>query len=241
MAGTTNGAMRKRRCTARCFRKARIRWASAEAITIFPVLAATLVGQSADLPAALNLEGLGKAAHSHMRTKLEKTIFKVDVLDVDVWFGQEDARHLGRLVNGRSYSDGLADSTSAVAIHSRDALVRILFLRDISLRQFLDGIDENMRHLPEEGILKRADYERISAGLPVWFDFLSQRGIHKSDEVLYRIRGDTLRTMYRSADGRILLDQTDVGAASRLSVLGSYFVRGSDFREGLIKSLFDGR
>ena len=150
LAGTTNGAMRKRRCTARCFRKARIRWASAAAITIFPVLAATLVGQSADLPAALNLEGLGKAAHSHMRTKLEKTIFKVDVLDVDVWFGQEDARHLGRLVNGRSYSDGLADSTSAVAIHSRDALVRILFLRDISLRQFLDGIDENMRHLPEE-------------------------------------------------------------------------------------------
>jgi hypothetical protein len=74
----------------------------------------------------------------------------------------------------------------------------------------------------------------------VWFDFLGERGIWEGDEVFYRIQGDTLRTIYRSADERILLDQTDVGPASRLSVLGSYFVEGSDFREGLIKSLFEG-
>lgn len=226
---------------ARCFLNVSICRASGAAMSILPILAATLVGQSADLPATLNSEGLGNAAHSHMRTKLEKTIFKVDVLDVDVWLGKEDAERLGALVEGRSYSGRLADSVSIVAIHSRDALVRIQFLRDISLSQFLDGIDENMRHLPEEGILQRSDYERIATGLPVWFDFLNQRGIRKSDEVFYRIRADTLRTMYRSADGRILLDQTDVGAASRLSVLGSYYVRGSDFREGLIKSLFGSR
>lgn len=233
--------MRNSRCQARYSRNVRVRWAHAVAIAIFPMLTATLVGQSADLPATPNLEGLGNAAYSHMRTKLEKTIFKVDVLDVDVWLGEADAQRLGGWVKGKSYSDRLADSVSAVAIHSRDALVRIQFLRDISLSQFLDGIDENMRHLPEEGILQRSDYERISAGLSVWFDFLTEGGIQKEDEVFYRIRGDTLRTMYRSADGRILLDQTDVGPASRLSVLGSYFVRGSDFREDLIKSLFGGR
>ncbi len=46
-----------------------------------------------------------------------------------------------------------------------------------------------------------------------------------------------LRSQYRSAAGEVLLDQTDVGAERRLSVLGSYFVRKSDFRDGLIKSV----
>jgi hypothetical protein len=39
--------------------------------------------------------------------------------------------------------------------------------------------------------------------------------------------------------GELLLDQTDAGSSPRLSVLGSYFVRGSEFREGLIGSLFE--
>jgi hypothetical protein len=54
----------------------------------------------------------------------------------------------------------------------------------------------------------------------------------------YRIRGDTLRTQFLSLEGKLLMDQTDVGPERRRSVLGSYFVRKSDFREGLIKSLF---
>lgn len=205
------------------------------------LFAASALGQSVDLPSTLDLGQLGKVRHSRMQMKLEKTIFKVDVLTVDVWLGDEGAGRLGEFVEGGSYSNERADSVSAVALQSRDAFVRIEFLREISLSQFLDGIDENMRRLPEEGILERSDYERIRAGLPVWFDFLRERGIWEGDEVFYRIRGDTLRTVYRSADGSILLDQTDVGAANRLSLLGSYFVRGSDFRKGLVKSLFRGQ
>lgn len=216
-----------------------MRWVFPLTLAFQPLLVASAAGQSADLPASLDLEGLGKAPHSRMQMKLEKTIFKVDVLNVYVWLGEENAGRLGELVEGKSYSDHLTDSVAAVALSSRNAYVRIEFLRDISLKQFLDGIDGNMRRLPKEDVLERSEYERISAGLPVWFDFLRERGIWEGDEVFYRIRGDTLRTIYRSVEGPIMLDQTDIGPASRLSVLGSYFVRGTDFRNGLVKSLFE--
>jgi hypothetical protein len=58
--------------------------------------------------------------------------------------------------------------------------------------------------------------------------------------MFYRIRGDTLHTVFRSAEGENLLDQVDVGPERRLFVLGGYFAPNSDFREKLVKSLFRG-
>lgn len=189
---------------------------------------------------AMDTLSVGRSPYSRMRTLLEKTIFKVDVLTLDVHLGDEDAQRIERLLaGGRRYSRELADSIAAVAIYSRDAWLRIEFLRNVSLRQFVDGIDDNLRHVPEAGIIERSDYEMITENLPRWFSFLRERGIHKGDQIHYRIRGDSLRTVYRAAGGEILLDQVDVGEERRLAVLGSYFVRKSDFRKGLIKSLFD--
>ena len=181
---------------------------------------------------------LGSGPYSRMHTKLEKTIFRVDVLMLDIWFGPDDAAQLEELANGRRYSRELAESIAAAAINSQDAFVRIEFLRDVSLEQFLDGVDENLRLVPEAGIITKSEYEMISAGLPRWFGFLEERGVHKGDQMLYRIRGDTLRTQFRASDGEILLEQTDVGPERRRAVLGSYLVRGSEFHKDLIESLF---
>ena len=74
--------------------------------------------------------------------------------------------------------------------------------------------------------------------MPVWFGFLEVEGASKGDEILYRIRGDSLRTVYRTVGQEVLLDQVDVGPERRMAVLGSYFAPGSDFRKGLIRSLF---
>jgi hypothetical protein len=78
----------------------------------------------------------------------------------------------------------------------------------------------------------------ISEGIPRWFAFLKERRILNGDQIHYRVRGDTLRTVYLSVDGERALDQTDVGAERRLAVLGSYLAPESSFRKGLIKSLF---
>jgi hypothetical protein len=59
--------------------------------------------------------------------------------------------------------------------------------------------------------------------------------------MIYGIRGDTLHTVFRVAEGDILLDQVDVGPQRRLAVLGGYFAPKSDFRESLVRSLFRAR
>jgi hypothetical protein len=187
----------------------------------------------------LDISTLGRAQFSRMHTKLEKTIFKVDVLAVDVWLGDEDAAQVERRVAGKSYTNELAESVADVAIHSQDAFIRIEFLRDVSLEQFLDGVDENLRRVPEAGIIERSDYLMISERLPSWFGFLEEGGIRKGDQILYRIRGDSLTTQFLTVTGESLLDQTDVGPERRRAVLGSYFVRKSDFSEGLVRSLLE--
>ncbi len=182
---------------------------------------------------------LGRGTYSRMEALLEKTIFKVDVLTLEVRLGEKDARRVQALAAGRTYSKALADSIAEVAIHSQDAWAQIEFLRGASLKQFLDGIDDNLSRAWDAGIISEADYEMISKGLPRWFAFLEARRIRKGDRIRYRVLGDTLRTQYWAASGELLLDQVDVGPERRLAVLGSYFARRSEFREDLVRSLFE--
>ncbi|UCC71232.1 MAG: hypothetical protein JSV86_12660 [Gemmatimonadota bacterium] len=221
-------------------------WSAGSARIIGVVILLVLVSQGAQAQSAvtasppMDTTSLGVGPYARMHTLLEKTIFKVDVLTVDVWLGEGDTRRLEEVAAGSGYSSQVADSIAWIAIHSRDAYVRIEFVRDVSLDRFLGGVEGNLRLVPRAGIISEADYREISNNLPRWFAFLGERGISKGDRILYRIRGDELRTRYVTVDGEILLDQTDLGASARLSVLGSYFLDGSEFRGGLIGSLFGG-
>ena len=196
----------------------------------------SLVAQS---PVPFDTTLVGQWPYSSMYTLFEKTIFKVDVLTLDVRFGPEPARRLEALAAGRRYSSSLADSIAAVAVGARDAWARLRFERNVSLARFLDGVRKNLKRALQAGIIDADSYDHISRDLPVWYQFLAADGIHDGDEMFYRIRGDTLHTVYRAVTGEVLLDQIDIGAERRLSVLGGYFAPKSDFRKGLIKSLFE--
>jgi hypothetical protein len=214
---------------------------AAGALLALALIASQASAQSPQGAVPSDTASLGRGPHARMHTLLEKTIFKVDVLTAEVWLGEEDTRRIeGIVAEGGGYSPDVADAVAEVAIYSENALVRLEFVRDVSIEQFLDGVDENLRLVPEAGIIPEAEYRRISESLPRWFAFLAERGIHKGDEITYSIRGDSLRTRYLAADGRVLLDQTDIGSSARLSVLGSYFVEKSEFRKGLVSSLFEG-
>lgn len=205
-----------------------------------PLLAVLCLGMApapaAAQPSPVDTTGLGSEAGMHML--LEKTIFQVDVLTLDIRFGAEASARLDSLVAGRAYSGGLADSVAAIALDARDVWAHIVFKRNVSLNQFLGGVRRNLDRARKDGIVSPAEYETISDGLPLWYAFLDDRGIHSGDEMFYRIRGDTLRTVFRSVEGEILLDQVDIGPERRLSVLGGYFASKSDFRERLVRSLF---
>ena len=172
--------------------------------------------------------------HPAMATLLEKTIFKVDVAWLEMWFTPEVDRHIQALAGGGPKAN--ADSIATVATHATDVLARLHFERNVSLGQFLDGLQGSARKARDAGIISGAAYDDIITSSPGWYAFLDERGIRDGDEMLYRIQGDTLRTVYRAVDGQVLLDQRDVGPERGLSVLGGYLAPGSDFRRGLIES-----
>lgn len=168
------------------------------------------------------------------RTLLEKTIFKVDVLTLELWLGPETVQRLGLPLLDNDQS---REEAARIALDSRDAWAELIFKRSVSLDQFLGGIAENMRRVRDEGLITGEGYELVAAGLPRSFAPLAAGGIASGDRIFYRVSGDTLRTVYQREDGELVVDQTDIGPERRLSLLGSFFVKGSDFRRGLVGSL----
>ncbi len=187
-----------------------------------------------------DLSLLPAAPGATMGMKLEKTIFKVDVLRLDLRIDPETAAALRATVEAwgaRDESPG--DTVATLVVRAREAVARIEFLREIDLPRFLDAVDEDMRHAVEAGWLEPESYRRVRDGLPVWFGFLAGRRIRDGDRLSYHVRGDTLRTVFSDREGTVLLDQTDVGRQNVVALLGAYFAPGSSFRKGLIESLIE--
>lgn len=189
---------------------------------------------------AMDTAGLASGGHGRMHTLLERTLFRVNVLDVTVWLGRDDARRIAGFADDRGLTGAARDSAADLAARSTNALACIRFRRDVSLSRFLEGVERNLREAREAGYLTKPETEEIAAALPRWYAFLRGRGVREGDRMLYRIRRDTLRTVFVSRNGDVLLDTRDVGAHRRLAVLGGYFAPGSDFREGLLDSLPSG-
>ena len=186
------------------------------------------------------LESLPERARSTMSMRLEKTIFRVDVLRLRLRVDPATAADLDSLVSGGEEYDGaLAPEIAERALRADEAVAEIEFLRDVGLDRFLEGVRADMRKAVEAGWLEPGGYRAVSEGLPGWFVFLRERGIRDGDRISYRVRGDTLRTVYADPAGDVLLDQTDVGRQNVLALLGAYLAPGSSFREGLIRSLWE--
>jgi hypothetical protein len=171
--------------------------------------------------------------HLQLHALLERTIFQVDVLTLELWLGPATARAIEpwrHAAGGRAAADSLA---RAIA-DSRDAWAQISFARGVGLDRFLDGILADMRRAQESGLLSADGFQHVADGLPVWLEPLRQQGLEKGDRFLYRVRGDTLRTVVQRRDGAVVIDQTDVGPDHRRALLGSFVAPGASLREGLL-------
>lgn len=190
----------------------------------------------------VDTSGLAPSPYATMETLYERTIFRLDVLRLVVRFGPETAEGLDRVVRGRPYSEALADSVTALALESRDALVVTRFLRDVGLDRWMEGILENLDRARAAGLLELGEEEldERMAVLRERYAPLAERGLRDGDAVWYRVRGDTLEVAVEARDGTLLLTDRPVGSSHRRSVLGGYLAPGSGFREGLIRSLFPG-
>ncbi len=201
------------------------------------VLASVGYAQTAASAAPLDPWSSAEGRSVHMHMLMERTIFKVNVLTLDVWLGGAAADRIEGLVEEKRGSREFEDAIAEASTKAQDAYVLIEFLRDVSLEQFLEGVNEDLVKVAEAGVISQAEYERVLAGMPIWYAFLEERGVLRGDQMHYRVSGNSLHTQYRSVEGEILLDQVDAGESPRLAMLGTYFVRDSSFRDDLIKSL----
>ncbi|MFQ5689234.1 MAG: hypothetical protein ACE5HQ_03065 [Gemmatimonadota bacterium] len=230
----TNRSRAGSRATPRIVRPAAI---LAALLAFAPVSVHAQSGPAGDFTAP-DTVSLARGPFSTMSMRLDKTPLHLNVLSLRLRLDLETAERLRRLAAGRSYSENLADSIARTVVDVRDAWARIRFARSVGLGQFLDGILGNVRKAWKAGIIERSDYNHMKKNLRRWFAFLRRRGIRKGDQLLYRVRSGSLRTIFMTADGRVLLDQTDRGRSPPRILMGSYFAPDSDFRRPLIESLF---
>jgi plasmid maintenance system antidote protein VapI len=177
---------------------------------------------------------------TRMHALLEKTLLQVNVLTLDIMVDDETASRITALIAGQTrYSDDLADSISRAVLIAPQAWVRMEFLRDVSRNQYFGGIRDNMEKARRARLIDQEYLDETLAQLPVWYDFLADRGVKKGDVMAYWIRGDSLETTYHGVEGETLLDFVRGNPKSRYGVLGSYLAEGSSFRRNLVKSLVE--
>lgn len=177
------------------------------------------------------------AGSVHMEALLEKTLFQVDVINLDLWLGPASADQVRRLCAATDQAAVSPDSLAAVVARSRDARVRMVLQRDVGLDRFLDGVIEDLRRANEAGLLGAEGFEAVSTGLPAWLHPLRADGLWEGDRFLYCITGDTLRTVVERRDGRVVINQTDVGPEHRRGLLGSLVAPGGGFADELLDQI----
>ncbi len=193
---------------------------------------------AAPLP-SLDSNELAEGPYSSMHMLLEKTFLKIDVLTVDMRFGKEIHPRLVQLARGNAYSDALGDQVAQVAIGADDALIQLRFVRDVAFDQWTDSVRENLQQVRAAGLITAKVQQQVSQGLPQWFAPLRKRGYKENDRFLYRVRPDSVRTAVVAADGKVLVDRTEKDEHAPRVVMAGYFAPGTDFREPLVRSLFE--
>ena len=194
----------------------------------------------APLPA---LEGgdLGQGPYATMHMLLQKTVLNINVATIDVRFDKGTQGRFAQLAGGKAYAPDLGHQLALTAIDAKHAVVVMQFKRDIPLNRWIGVVKDNLEQARKAGLLARDVEQRVGDSLATWFGALKDRGYEKDDKLIYAVMPDSVRSVVVSKGGQVFVDRVDPGHEGRRVVLGSYFATGSEFREPLLKSLFEQR
>jgi hypothetical protein len=185
----------------------------------------------------LQVDALASGPYSEMHMLLEKSVFNLDVLTVDLRFDQATQQRFRRLANGQPFSAHLVGEIADAAVDADQVFAKLEFRRDVSLNRWMEAVRDSLRRAWQAGLIEEQTYRNTSENLPHWFRAIAERGFKQGDQILYRGYPDKLRTVLAAETGEVLLDQTDPGSSPRRALLAGYFAPGTDFREPLVRSL----
>jgi len=188
---------------------------------------------------SLESRDLGQGAFSAMHMLLQKTFLKINVATIDVRVDKPTQTRLSGLATGKAFSDGIAEQLTHVVVGAERAVVQMKFKRDVSLDRWMGVVRENLEQTRKAGMIDAGLEKRVSQGLPESFAALKSRGYEKDDRLVYDVAPGSLRTVVFSGSGQVLVDRVDQDPGVRKVVLCSYFAPGSDFRDPLLRSLFE--
>jgi hypothetical protein len=186
--------------------------------------------------APIDTSGLGSGRYATMEMLFERTFLRVDVMRLTLRFDPPTEEALQTLIEGQNGA-ATADAVANIALESTDVMVRGVFLRNVSLSQFLDGLLTNLKNARKAGLVTEEEYRKVEDDVNVQYEPLRERGLHNGDTMWYRVSGDSLHVVVEASDGEILIESRAVGPERRRSVLGGYLAPGSEFRGGLIGSV----
>lgn len=198
---------------------------------------ALLVAVLAGCPARADAAPPAKDRYGHMHMKYERTVFGVDVANVDVSVDDATRDRFRQLAAGQRYSDEVAERIARAALEASDVNVQVQLLRRAPLREFLDAARENLDDARKAGYISQDTFDKAWANVQKEFAPLAERGFQKGDRIVYRARPGSLQTTVMAGD-RVLREVTTNDESARRAMIASYFAPGSDFRKGLISDLF---
>ena len=205
------------------------------------VLGRTRAARAAGAIPSMNAPELAQGRFAAMHMLLQKTILNINVLDLDVRLDKAAQGKLAGLAQGKTYSEGLAPQLGQAVMAASHALIQMQFKRDVPLKRWIGVVRDNLEEARKASLISPAVEKRIGDGLPEWFVALKDRGYEKGDRLFYVVAPEGLRTVVATAGGQVLLERFDKEKDARDVVLATYFAPGSEFREPLLRSLFEER
>jgi len=169
---------------------------------------------------------------------LERTIFKVDAVHLELTVHGDTPDRVARLVHGRADPRSSSDSVTALYLRADDAQVRMTFLRSFGLSRFLDANRDMMERLTRAGILSDEEFLMLDSENADRFQVLALDGIRDGDVLEHEVRGDTVTTRYTDVTGALRIEEIQIGSKQRRVLMGSFFGPESGFRKGLLDLVF---
>jgi len=182
---------------------------------------------------------LARGPFAAMGTRVEKTIFGVDVLSLHLRVDEATARRLARSAELGGDRGEVEDSLAAAVREAREVWAVVHFHRSFGRDQMIEGTLRNISGAVDAGWIDPDTFTALEDSLPRWLHFLQGRGVVEDDTLHFRIRSDTVYVLHRTEDGRTVGRERQVSPVRRGAVLARYLAPGSDFREGLARSLLE--